>query len=83
MKKDITAIITLLATQSMIHLGEIPDPLTKETSISLDRAQIFIDLLSILKKKTEGNLSRDEQDFFDDVLTNLNQVFQKKSSKRN
>lgn len=82
MKKDITAIITLLATQSMIHLGEIPDPVTKKTSLKTDHAKIFIDLLSVLKEKTAGNLTQKEDGFMDDVLANLKQVYQKKISER-
>ena len=82
MKKDITAIITLLATQSMIYLGEIPDPVTKKSSVKLDNARVFIDLLTVLKDKTAGNLNRKELDFINDVLLNLNQVYKKKSSKR-
>jgi polyhydroxyalkanoate synthesis regulator phasin len=83
MKRDIKAIVTLLATQSMINLGEIADPLTKTTSINLSGAKIFIDLVEVLKKKTKGNLSNEEDQFIKDVLSNLKKVYQNKSKRGN
>jgi hypothetical protein len=83
MKRDIKAIATLLATQSMINLGEIADPLTKTTSINLSGAKIFIDLVEVLKKKTKGNLSDEEDQFMKDVLSNLKKVYQNKAKRGN
>ncbi len=83
MKRDIKSIVTLLATQSMINLGEIADPITKKTTINLDNAKIFIDLVDVLEKKTTGNLSKEEKGFINDVLKNLNQVYQNKSREGN
>lgn len=79
MKRDIKAIVTLLATQSMINLGEIADPLTKATSINLAGAKLFIELVEVLKKKTKGNLSIEEEKFIKDVLNNLKKVYQNKA----
>lgn len=83
MKRDINAIATLLATQSMINLGEIVDPLTKSTSQNLPGAKIFIDLVEVLKKKTAGNLSVEEEKFMKDVLGNLKKVYQNKIKQGN
>ncbi len=78
MEKDIKAIILLLATQAMINLGEIKDPLTQEEQINLDSAQIFIQLLEVLAEKTQGNLTDEEKKFFDEVRDNLAQVYKRK-----
>jgi hypothetical protein len=83
MKRDIKAIVTLLATQSMINLGEIVDPLTKSTSLNLSSAKIFIDLVEVLKKKTVGNLSVEEEKFMKDILGNLKKVYQNKIKQGN
>jgi hypothetical protein len=83
MKRDIKAIVTLLATQSMINLGEIVDPLTKSTSLNLPSAKIFIDLVEVLKKKTAGNLSVEEEKFMKDILGNLKKVYQNKIKQGN
>ena len=56
-KRDIRAIAILLATQGMIRLGEIPDPLSGKTGFQADGAQFFIDLLSELQRKTRATCS--------------------------
>ena len=83
MNRDIKAIVTLLATQSMINLGEIIDPITKEVNINLANAKLFIDLVEELEKKTRGNLSEDEETFMRDVIKNLEKVYENKVKKGN
>ena len=78
-KRDIRAIAILLATQGMIRLGEIPDPLSGKTDFQTDGAQFFIDLLSELQSKTSGNLLPDEEAFLRDVLENMQKIFLKKT----
>jgi hypothetical protein len=78
-KRDIRAITVLLATQGMIRLGEIPDPLSGAAALDAEGARFFIDLLQELQRKTENNLQADEAAFLGDVLENLQQLFAKKS----
>ena len=51
MKRDIKSIILILATQCMINLGEIQDPVSKDIKSDLDGAELFIELLEELEKK--------------------------------
>lgn len=78
MDKDIKAIIILLATQAMINMGEIPDPVTQESKDDLEGAALFIGLLNILETKTKGNLTATEETFFSEVRENLDRVYNKK-----
>ena len=78
-KRDIRAIAVLLATQGMIRLGEIPDPLSGEAAVDAVGAGFFIDLLAALQCKTKGNLSPEEKAFLDDVLENLQKILKKKA----
>jgi len=78
MKRDINSIIILLATQSMINLGEIKDPITQEININIENAMLFIDLIQELEKKTKGNLSTEEADFIREILSNLTEIYSKK-----
>lgn len=78
MKRDIKSIILLLATQCMINLGEIEDPITKKRDIKLERAEVFIDLLDELELKTKGNLSDEENGFIKEVVDNLKKVYKKR-----
>lgn len=78
MDKDIKAIALLLVTQSMINLGEIDDPITRETRFDLEGADVFIQLLRVLKDKTRGNLTPDEEQYLVEMLDNLEKVYDKK-----
>lgn len=78
MKRDINSIIILLATQCMINLGEITDPMTQNVSIDLEKAQLFIDLIQVLEKKTKGNLSEQEIEFIKEIQNNLSNIYNKK-----
>ena len=78
MEKDIKAIIVLLATQAMIDMGEIQDPISREAKINLEGAATFIHLLNVLETKTKGNLTPEEEEFLTDVQENLDKVYNKK-----
>lgn len=79
MKRDIKSIVLLLATQCMINLGEIEDPITKEKDVKLEKAEIFIDLLEELKLKTEGNLTEEQKEFMMEIVDNLKNIYKKKN----
>ncbi|NIT26206.1 MAG: DUF1844 domain-containing protein [Candidatus Aminicenantes bacterium] len=78
MEIDIKSIIVLLATQAMINMGEIQDPLTQEAKNDLEGASVFMQLLDVLELKTKGNLTPQEEAFLVEVKDNLDQVYNKK-----
>lgn len=78
-QRDIRAITVLLATQGLIRLGEVPDPLSGQAALDAEGARFFIDLLRELQRKTSNNLLPAEADFLADVLANLQQVFARKT----
>ena len=78
MDKDIKAVILLLATQAMINMGEIPDPVAQESKNDLEGAALFLELLDVLETKTKGNLTTAEENFFREVRENLDKVYNKK-----
>lgn len=78
MDRDIKSIIVLLATQAMINLGEIKNPISQESQVNLDGAEVFMDLLEVLENKTEGNLEDEESVFLTDIRDNLEKVYKKK-----
>jgi hypothetical protein len=63
--------ILSLSTSVMFHLGDFPDPTTKKTERNLTAAKQTIDILGMLKEKTEGNLSHEEKSMLDAVLFEL------------
>ena len=70
----------MLATQAMINLGEIQDPVTGTNNVNPEGARLFMDLLAVLELKTKGNLSSEEEGFLNEILVNLDQVYKKKTA---
>ena len=70
-KLDFSGFILSLNTSALIHLGEIPDPESKQRLVNLPAAKHTIDILEIIIEKTKGNLLEEEQKLIDDVIYNL------------
>ena len=60
-----------LTTQALVHLGEIPDPMTKQTIADLGAARQLIDILGLLQQKTSGNLDKTESELLQGMLYDL------------
>ncbi len=60
-----------LSTSALIQLGEIQDPLTQKQVKDLPLAKQTIDLIGMLKEKTKGNLTPDEEKLIETVLYDL------------
>ena len=68
---DFSAFIISLSTQALAHLGEIPHPIDNQVIVDLPAAQQLIDILGILKDKTEGNLDTSESALLENMLYDL------------
>lgn len=69
---DFPSLVLSLAHAAMMHLGQIPDPQSGQpTPANLPLARHAIDTIGMLKDKTKGNLTDDEQRIMDHVLTDL------------
>ena len=60
-----------LSTSALIQLGEIQDPVSKQSEKNLPLAKQTIDLIGMLREKTKGNLTSDEEKFMDNILYDL------------
>jgi hypothetical protein len=69
--------ISSLGMQALMHLGEIANPLTKKKEKDLAQAKQTIDLISILKDKTRGNLDEAELGLLDNLLYELQMKYLK------
>ncbi|MCX8072999.1 MAG: DUF1844 domain-containing protein [Candidatus Binatia bacterium] len=63
--------ILSLSTQALAHLGEIPDPVTREVKADLAAASQMIDILAMLEQKTRGNLDQHEAQLLRGILYDL------------
>lgn len=68
---EFASILFMFATSALIHLGESPDPVSNETKQDLRQAQHAIDLLDVLRAKTKGNLTPEEDRLLDGLLYDL------------
>lgn len=71
MEASFSTLVMSLGSSTMIALGQIPDPSTGKTQVDLNVAQYNIDLLQVLQKKTEGNLTDEENQFLKALLSDL------------
>ncbi|MBM3381236.1 MAG: DUF1844 domain-containing protein [Betaproteobacteria bacterium] len=60
-----------LGNAALVGLGLVPEPDTGATAKNLELAAQNIELLSMLKEKTKGNLSPEEQHLLDGLLYDL------------
>ena len=74
---DFTFFITSLAMQASIALGIVAHPVTAKTELNLSHAKLIIDTLSMLKEKTAGNLTTDEDSLLDKFLFELQKQYEK------
>ena len=68
-------LLTTLATEALVALGQVPHPATGQAQFHPQQAQYLIDTIDVLKQKTKGNLTPDEQQMFDGLLHQLRMVF--------
>ncbi|MBO6585303.1 MAG: DUF1844 domain-containing protein [Gracilimonas sp.] len=68
---------------AMMGLGKIQHPETGQTEKDLSSAKYAIDTLGMLKKFTEGNLSKESANYLDQALTNLRLNYAEEKKKEN
>jgi Domain of unknown function (DUF1844) len=78
---DFHTFVMSLGTSAMYHLGEIPDPDTGERRVNLTMSRQTIDILKMIKIKTQGNLDSRETDILERLLYDLKIKFVARSGK--
>ena len=68
---NLTNFLLSLSTSVLIQLGEVQDPMTNQIEKNLPIAKQTIDLLGMLREKTKGNLTPDEEKLFENLLYDL------------
>ncbi|MDP6439490.1 MAG: DUF1844 domain-containing protein [Candidatus Brocadiia bacterium] len=68
---DFRTFLAGLYTQTLMALGEVEHPVTKEKCKALPEASFLIDTIDMLRDKTEGNLTSDEQGYLNALLHDL------------
>lgn len=72
---DFSTYVIMLANTVMMLLGQVPDPVTQQRRLDLTQAKHTIDILMMLKEKTQGNLDTEETKLLEDVLPQLQMAY--------
>ena len=72
---DLTMLVNMLVTNAMVFLGQMPAPGSQQYMRNLPQAQHMIDLLMVLREKTRGNLTPDEDQMMQDLLPQLQMAY--------
>lgn len=76
---NFSSFLLSLSSSSLFHLGEIADPQSGEKKKDLALAKQSIDIIDLLKDKTKGNLTQEEEKLLDHLLYDLRMRFVKAS----
>jgi len=74
--------VMIQAQQASLFLGQISPGEGQEPIIHLELAKKMIDQLAMIRTKTKGNLTPDEEKFLDSVLSDLRLGFVQASNKQ-
>ena len=70
-----SSFVMSLATSALMHLGQSGTPPGGESSVQLPLARQVIDLISLLEEKTNGNLTKEEQEMLTQTLFAIRMKF--------
>ncbi len=78
---DFSTFVLSLTSSAFYHLGDMPDPTTGKAETNLPAVQQTIDMLLMLKEKTQGNLSADEAKLLEQLIYELQMKYISKTQK--
>lgn len=76
---DFSRLVLSLARQALMMMGEEPNPLTGRSEADLEGARETIDILMLLRRKTEGNLTPEENTLLTQMIYELQMKYANKT----
>ncbi len=64
-------LVSMFQGAALQQMGKLKNPVTEKVEKEMQQAQLSIDVLDMLKEKSRGNLSPDEERFLTGVLQDL------------
>lgn len=71
MKPTFLTLVQMFQMEGMVALGKMLNPATNQLTPNQDHARYVIDVLEILKEKTAGNLSSEDERFLQQTISTL------------
>lgn len=75
LEANFSTLVLSVASSAAMSLGMAPDPGTGETHVDKKMAQFNIDLLEVLKTKSENNRTEEEETLINQLLSDLKMKF--------
>ncbi len=64
-------LISMFHAAALQQMGKIKNPVTDKIERDMEQAELSIDMLDMLKEKTRGNISADEEKAITDLVAQL------------
>ncbi len=68
-------LVESLASQALMFMGAMRDPMTGAAHQDIQQAQTMIDMLGMLEEKTRGNLAKEEAEMIKQILDEVRMHF--------
>lgn len=75
------SLVSMFASSAYMSMGKIANPATGKAERDLDAARGFIDILVMLKTRTEGNLTGEEEKMIASTISDLQLNFVREKEK--
>ncbi len=75
LEASFSTLVLSIGSSAAMALGLAPNPVSGKIEKDLQLARFNIDLLCMLKEKTNGNLNSDEKKFVDSICADLQMKF--------
>jgi len=72
---DFKTLVSSIASQAMLYLGMMPDPVSGQRIVGFEHARQQMDLLGVLEEKTQGNLSDEENTMLASMIHRLQKQY--------
>ena len=72
---ELSALLVMFANSALVSLGVVAEPGAADTRVDLERARSAIDILLMLREKTEGNRTEPESRLLEEILYDLQMRF--------
>ena len=74
-------LVSMFHAAALQQMGKIKNPATDKVERDLEQAELSIDMLDMLKEKTKGNVSAEEERVITDLVAQLKLNFVDEKSK--
>ena len=68
-------VVDTFRSSANISLGKIKNPVTKKIDVNIVQAQYYLDVLSMLQRKTKNNLTEYEEQMLINIVSELKMNF--------